>query len=236
MKRLVMTAATIGGILAIGALALVGGRRSSDPDLAGAKTAEVAKSPAAVDRIREVTIPSGTVLSAALDADVSSATSRVDDPVRAHLIRPVVIGEVTAIPERSEVSGAVSSAVRSGRVKGRAHIALQFGSLRPQGGQERYDIRAATISQTAPGTKKKDALEIGIPSAGGAAIGAALGGKKGAAIGAAAGGGGGTAYVMSTRGQEVHVNRGAALSIKLLEPLTVRVHTTVADKRAQLSE
>ena len=36
----------------------------------------------------------------------------------------------------------------------------------------------------APATKKKDAIQIGMPAAGGAAIGAIIDGKKGAAIGA----------------------------------------------------
>ena len=75
----------------------------------------------------------------------------------------------------------------------------------------------------APATKKKDALTIGVPAAGGAAIGALVGGKKGAGIGALVGGGGGTAVVLSTRGKEIRVGRGATLAVSLIEPLTVRV-------------
>jgi hypothetical protein len=72
---------------------------------------------------------------------------------------------------------------------------------------------------------KKDAMKVGIPAAAGAALGGILGGGKGAAIGAGVGGGGGAAYVMSERGPEVGLGRGAALSVKLLEPLKVRVRT-----------
>jgi hypothetical protein len=79
------------------------------------------------------------------------------------------------------------------------------------------------VGRTAPGTKKKDALEIGAPAAGGALIGALVGGKKGALIGGAVGAGGGTAVVLSTRGKEVSLPRGAALSLRLTEPVTVRV-------------
>ncbi len=73
----------------------------------------------------------------------------------------------------------------------------------------------------APATKKKDALTIGIPAAGGAVVGALIGGKKGAGIGAAAGGGAGTAAVLTTRGKDVRVGRGAVLSVRLTSPLTV---------------
>ena len=72
-----------------------------------------------------------------------------------------------------------------------------------------------------PGTKKKDAAEIAIPATGGAIVGGIVGGKKGAAIGAAAGGGGGTAVVLSTRGKEVRLGRGAIVLVRLTEPLTV---------------
>ena len=55
-------------------------------------------------------------------------------------------------------------------------------------------------------------MEIGAPAAGGAIIGALVGGKKGALVGTAVGGGAGTAVVLSTRGKEVHLAKGAALT------------------------
>jgi hypothetical protein len=66
-------------------------------------------------------------------------------------------------------------------------------------------------------------MKIGAPAAGGAIIGGIVGGKKGALIGTAAGGGAGTAVVLSTRGKEVRLSRGAVLKLRLSEPLTVRV-------------
>jgi hypothetical protein len=75
----------------------------------------------------------------------------------------------------------------------------------------------------APATKKKDALTIGIPAAGGAAIGALIDGKKGAGIGAAVGGGAGTAAVLTTRGKDVRIGRGATLTVRLAAPLTINV-------------
>ena len=79
------------------------------------------------------------------------------------------------------------------------------------------------MSRMAPATKKKDALEIGGGAAGGALIGGLIGGKKGALIGTAAGGGAGTAVVLSTRGKEIHLPRGAAMTLRLVKPVTVRV-------------
>lgn len=172
---------------------------------------------------REVTIPAGTSLPIVLDTTVNSATSRVEEPVAAHLARAISVGGVAVLPAGSRVSGVVTDATRSAKVKGRAHVGIRFDSLTPQGDDQRYEIRTAGVGRTAPATKKDDALKIGAPAAGGAIIGAIAGGKKGALIGTAVGGGAGTGVVLATRGKEVQLAKGAALTLKLSEPLTVRV-------------
>lgn len=189
------------------------------------KAGEAAKPEAAAAAWKEITIPEGTALSLVLDTPVASDTSRVEQPVQAHLARPVLVRGQTVLAEGSRVGGVVTSAVRSGKVKGRAHLAVRFNTLTPRGGDEHYTIHTSSIGRTAPGTKKKDALKIGAPAAGGAIIGAIVGGKKGAAIGTAAGGGAGTAVVLTTRGQEVRLPKGAPLTLRLSEPLTVRVRS-----------
>ena len=118
----------------------------------------------------------------------------------------------TVLAEGTRVSGVVTDATRSAKVKGRAHVAMRFDSLTPRGDDQRYTIRTASVGRTAQGTKQKDALEIGAPAAGGAIIGALLGGKKGALIGTAVGGGAGTAVVLSTRGRRQSSSRRARRS------------------------
>ncbi|HEY2905760.1 MAG TPA: hypothetical protein VGJ29_07645 [Vicinamibacterales bacterium] len=174
---------------------------------------------------QQVTIPAGTQLPIVLETTVASNTSRVEEPVQARLSRAVLVHGVTALPEGSRVSGVVVDAKESGRVKGRAHVAIRFDSIVPRGEDERYTMHSAAVGRTAEGTKKKDALEIGAPAAGGALIGALVGGKKGALIGTGVGGGAGTAYVLSTRGQEVRLAKGAPITLKLVEPLTVKIRS-----------
>ena len=79
------------------------------------------------------------------------------------------------------------------------------------------------MARQAPGTKKRDAATIAVPAGAGAVIGALTKGKKGAAIGGAIGGGAGTGVVLATRGKEVRLGRGAAVGVRLLEPLTISV-------------
>lgn len=170
---------------------------------------------------REVTIPAGTLLPVELQTGVSSESSRPEDAVRATLRRPIAIDGMEAVPAGSTLSGVVTAVRRSGRVKGRAHVALRFNSL--QAHDERVDVRTGTIGRTAPATKKSDATKIGIGAGAGAVVGAIVGGGSGAAKGAAIGGAGGTGYVLATRGKEVSLPSGTSLSVKLLEPVTVRV-------------
>jgi hypothetical protein len=173
--------------------------------------------------MREVTIPAGTLLAVTLETPVGSDTSRVEDAVNAHLARPVRVQGRTVLGAGSRVSGVVTDARRSAKVKGRAHVGMRFNALTPQGDDQRYAIRTAAVGRTAASTKQKDAMEIGAPAAGGAIIGALVGGKKGALVGTAVGGGAGTAVVLSTRGKEVHLGKGAALTLRLTAPLTVHV-------------
>jgi hypothetical protein len=190
---------------------------------AGRAESAPAVAPSPAPAAREITIPAGTPLTVILDTPVGSDTSRVEERVNAHLARPVIVAGQTALAEGSRVGGVVTDAKRSAKVKGRAHVALRFDSLTPSGSDERYTIHTSAVGRTAPGTKKKDALEIGAPAAGGALIGAIVGGKKGAAIGGAVGGGAGTAVVLSTRGKEVHLAKGATITLRLTQPVTVRV-------------
>jgi hypothetical protein len=156
-----------------------------------------------------------------LENGISSDGSRVEDAVRARLTSPLVIHGRTAVPAGSTVLGSVTQSRRSGKVEGRARLGLRFHTLVPIGDADRYRISTAAWTRVAPSTKQKDVAKIAIPAAGGAIVGGLIGGKKGAAIGAAAGGGAGTGVVLSTRGQEVRLGRGAVLTVRLTEPLTI---------------
>ncbi len=186
----------------------------------------VAASPSAFRRTaREITIPAGTVLRLRVTRAFGSDISRVEDPVTATLARSVIVAGRDVLPAGSRASGYVSDAERPGKVKGRGRVAVRFTRIEPARESETYRIATRPWVAIAPATKKKDALTIGVPAAGGALVGGLVGGKKGAGIGAAVGGGAGTAVVLTTRGKDVRVGRGAILAVRLTEPVTVRVQT-----------
>jgi hypothetical protein len=171
---------------------------------------------------REVTLPAGTVLPVDLETSVGSDISRVEQPVSGRLRRPVTAGGVEVLPTGTTISGHVTTAQRPGRVKGRGLIAMRFTQLDIPGAG-RTPISTATVSRLAPATKEKDALKIIAPAAAGAVIGRIVGGKGTAAKGALIGGAAGTGYVLSTRGKEVRLGKGANLAVRLTAPVTVRV-------------
>lgn len=214
----------LGFIVVFIGVALAGHSRSA---AAQATAASVSASPAAAvparvsdtAQYREVQIPAGTKIGVRLNTGVSSR-SRVEQPVDATVIAPLKVRGAQVVPAGSEVKGDVVAAQRSGKVKGRARLAIRFRTLTV--GSQSYAINAQ-VARVAPATKKKDAEEIGIPAAGGAVIGALVGGGKGAAIGAAAGGGAGTAVVLSTPGKEVALPKGSVVALRLQRAVTVRV-------------
>jgi len=198
----------------------VNGTAAAEPSATADSASPATK---ATEPAREITIPAGTQLTVTLDTPVGSDTSHVEEAVTAHLARPIRIQGETVLAEGSRLNGVVTDATRSAKVKGRAHVALQFNAVTPHGVDQRYTIRTASIGRTAEATKKKDALEIGAPAAGGALIGALVGGKKGALVGTAVGGGVGTAVVLSTSGKEIHIAKGTSLTVRLTAPVTVLV-------------
>ena len=178
----------------------------------------------AAEAFREVTLPAGTVLPVDLETPVGSDISRVEQRVEGRLRRAVMSRGVEVLPAGTAVVGYVTAARRPGKVKGRGLIAMRFTQIdTPGAGTTR--MSTAQISRLAPATKEKDALKIVAPAAAGAVIGRIAGGKDAAAKGAVIGGAGGTAYVLSTRGKDVRLGRGANLSVKLTAPLTLRVRT-----------
>ena len=111
--------------------------------------------------------------------------------------------------------------VRPAKVKGRGSVAFRFDQLTTK--DETYDIRTATLSRRSRSTTKQDAMKIGFPAVGGAIVGSIIGGGKGAAIGGATGAGAGTAVVLSTRGEHVHLPEGTAVKVQLTRPVRLRV-------------
>jgi hypothetical protein len=221
MKRVIIFAGSMAIVLACANTP----EAAASPDAVRTASADRADKSGSSDvavRYREVTLPAGTVLPVDLETSVGSDISRAEQPVHGRLRHSVIRRGVEVLPAGTAISGHVTAARRPGKVQGRGYIAMRFTQLdTPGAGTTR--ISTATVSRMAPATKGKDAIEILGPAAAGAVIGRVAGSKKAAREGALIGGAAGTGYVLSTRGKDVRLCRGANLSVRLTAPVVVRV-------------
>ena len=169
-------------------------------------------------KFQEVTVPAGTSIIVKLETRISSDQNKAEDTVRGTLAKPVVVSGTTVIPAGAAISGSVLEANRSGRVKGRANLALSFDRVDIRG--ERHDIRTERISMEAGASTKQDVKKGAVGAGVGAIVGGIAGGGSGAAIGAGVGGAG---TVLATRGQEVELAPGTSITAKLSQGLKVQV-------------
>jgi len=110
--------------------------------------------------------------------------------------------------------------VRSGKVKGRARLVLEFDRLSVDG--HSHDIAASPIDITAASGKKKDAALIGGAAGAGVIIGAIANGGKGAAISGLIGGAAGGGAALATRGKVVVLETGTRVQVTLAQSVRLR--------------
>lgn len=167
--------------------------------------------PTPTPRPRLVVVPADTALKIELATAVSSGSNRTGDLVLAKLVDDVRVDGAVVLPAGSELRGRVTAVAKSGRVKGRARLAVAFDSIEVR--DRRHELEATTIDVTAGSTRKRDAALIG----GGAVAGAVVDGKKGAGIGALLGGG----AVLVTKGKEVTLAAGTPVELTLKRDLKI---------------
>jgi hypothetical protein len=174
-------------------------------------------------------IPLGSHALLRLVNSVSTRTAREGDYVYMRTASPIVVDGHVLIPVDSYVQGVVSHAQRSGRVSGRAELALRIDTLTlpsgkvikvsphlrsvdSEGTDQKVDTKESAIQQG--GSKGADVERVAGMSGKGAAIGGIADRSwSGAGIGAGAGGAVGLATVLLTRGREVELRQGSTIDV-----------------------
>jgi hypothetical protein len=138
-----------------------------------------------------VVIPRGSVLRVRIDTALDTRRNRAGDQFHAGLAAPVLVRGSAVLPRGTEFTGHITQSDASGRLKGRAVIAITLDSFRLKG--QEYRIHTGSVERLSAAHKKRNLGFIGGGTGLGAALGAIAGGGKGALIGAAAGAAAGTA-------------------------------------------
>jgi hypothetical protein len=168
---------------------------------------------------REVVLPAGTSIVAAMQDEVSTAASRPGTPVELRSVRPIRLDDETEIPEGVVIRGQVSEAEGGGRMGGAPALGLTFSELEVDG--ESYPIRANPFFVKGKSDTRETVAEIGGGTLAGGILGGVLGGGSGAAKGAVVGAVIGTGVAVATEGDDLVLHSGQKLEIELAAPVTV---------------
>jgi hypothetical protein len=179
-------------------------------------------------------IPKGAHVLLRMNNSVSSRTAHEDDFVYLTTASPIAVGGRILVPVNTHVNGVVARVQRSGRVHGRAQLAIRLETMTLNDGRivkftpkinsvdsdetgQRVEGPEGKVAQG--GTKGRDVEQIAILAGSGAALGAMVGSRvsdsalRGAGIGAGAGTGVGIARALMTRGKEVELRHGSSIDV-----------------------
>jgi hypothetical protein len=168
---------------------------------------------------REVILPAGTSIVAALQGEVSTARSRPGEDVELRSVRPLPVEGDAPIPAGAIVRGQVTEAEGGGRMGGAPELGLSFRELEIDG--ERYPIQANIYYLKGKGDTRETVAEIGGGAVAGGILGGVLGGGSGAAKGAVVGAAIGTGVAAATEGDHLVLRAGHQVAVKLTGPVKV---------------
>lgn len=176
----------------------------------------------------EFYIPNGVQLTAVLQNRISTRASQIGDRFTMEVTSPSQYRGAT-------IEGRLAEVESSGRVSGRANIALEFDTLRMNGREYTFagnidSARAAngdTVNLNNEGVVRdgnqttRTVTRAGIGAALGALIGAVAGGGSGAAIGAGIGAGAGAGSVLIQGRDNLTLEQGSTFTITTSAPQNV---------------
>ncbi len=168
----------------------------------------------------ELVVSADSVIGLQLDTTISSERARVEDPVEAHVVRDVRVGERVAIPAGATVTGHVTLVERGGRLKERARLGVRFTEIALPNGT-RLPVQMEAVYREGDSQTASSSAKIGGGALGGAILGGLLGGTKGAAIGGSVGAGAGTAAVMAGGRNQATLASGSPVTIRVEQPIVI---------------
>ena len=169
---------------------------------------------------------SGTRVPMTASESISTRSAKAGDAFSATVSQDVKdAGGRVVIPAGAAVSGTITAAEPAPNPNSSGRIELAVTSVTVRGAS--YAIDASVVSKDTVmqgrGVTKADAAKVGGGAVAGAIVGKLLGkNTKGAIIGGAVGAAAGAAAARASRDIDVVIPKGAAITIRLNKPLTVK--------------
>jgi hypothetical protein len=208
-------------ILALIAVAALFGCKSDQQVAQGSSSTSGSSSNSGYStRVADMNLPSGTSIGVTLGTNLSSESASVGDAWTGTVAQAVVLNGRTVAPAGSVAGGTVTG-VKPARKGDRAMLDLGLSSFTV--GDRTYRVHGTTEAVIAGSPRARNLGVIGAATAAGAIIGHAIGGSgKGTVIGAIVGGGAATGAVSQTKGWQVVLKQGTALTFTTNEAVAVR--------------
>lgn len=162
-------------------------------------------------------LPAGTTLHVRLDEALGTKHDVTGERFYASLAKPVVYQGRVLLPVGTRFVGHLTESKPSGRLKGRAVLAIRLDGFKWRGRE--FSIATSSIVRETRGRKRHDLKWIAGSGGFGALIGAVAGGGGGALIGGAAGAGAGTAGALLTHKKQLYMRAETGLTFKLRRPV-----------------
>ena len=142
-----------------------------------------------------ITVPSGTVLNVLLTQAIDVDATQSGMTFKALVDDPVMLGGKVVVPRHAAVVVQVAKVEQAGKIKGADKVSLKANTI--SFGGRKYEIVTSYNEQKGQGEGKKSTRKVAGGAGLGAAVGGIAGGGSGAAIGALAGGAAGAVVAAS---------------------------------------
>jgi len=198
------------------------------------KTTTVRKTTVARPTVKLYSVPTGERFRVRMEETINSKTARAGDRFTTKVTEPVYSSTgVVVIPTGSVVTGRVDSVKAAKKGGDPGQISVSFVEVRLPNGTRRaingsltdLDTKKAKSDEegTASGDDRKNdkIIFIGGGAAGGAVLGAAIGGGKGALIGGLLGAGAGLLGERLTKGEDAEVKSGTESGVYLNQAIAL---------------
>jgi hypothetical protein len=188
-------------------------------DFTARKPAPAAAAPDPAKAPKPITLPSGTMLPVRLTEAIDVDSAQAGKTFKSVLDDPIMIDGAVVVPRNTVVMLQATGVEQAGKMKGADKITLKANSM--AFGGNKYEIVTAYVEQKGAGEGKKTTRKVAGGAGLGAIVGGIAGGGTGAAIGALAGGA--TGAIMSSQGTE-HLKLPAEtrLQFQLSSAVTVK--------------
>jgi hypothetical protein len=172
----------------------------------------------------KVQIPAGTVVRVRMEQTLDTARNRAGDRFTADLTEPVRVNGKLVLPKGARFRGRVTEGRPSGRLRGRASLAVVLDSVSLNG--RTYALRTSGQGRQSGARRNRNLAWIGGGAGGGSLIAGLAAGGPWTLAGAGIGAGAGLATAAITGRKQVAIPAETVLSFTLKQPVTVDYQDT----------